>query len=317
MLPLLLACAAGKVSLDETAAADAPADTGGVDTGTQDTAADDTAIADTDTATDDDTATSEDTGEEPVADCLPYAFVADETLTLANGSSFDGYDASLGAYGGANASASLALNDDTACALTTGASVAGDVYVGGDPAATICETWGASTGTTHTLPSPVPLPTVTLPAGLPASSGDVTVAWGETRELAADLTVEDLTLAYGSALTVTASATLYVTGNLAMDGAPLTVAEGTTLDLYVDGGIRVGYGAALNTSGSPSQVRLRLTGHGTLQLDYGGGLSALVEQPGGAFTNGGGAFHGTWIGRSATTQWGAAVHLDVSTLCDG
>jgi hypothetical protein len=65
----------------------------------------------------------------------------------------------------------------------------------------------------------------------------------------------------------------------------------------------------------PDQLRLHLIGGGSLTMDWGSGLTAVVEQPGGTFANNGGTFSGTWIGGTATAQWGALYHLDTSRAC--
>lgn len=79
--------------------------------------------------------------------------------------------------------------------------------------------------------------------------------------------------------------------------------------------MRVGWGAVLNGGGSPDQLWLRMVGDHTLTVDYGGALTALVEQPDGAHTNNGGAFSGTWAGRTYVSNWAAAMHVDTSRAC--
>jgi hypothetical protein len=336
---LFTACAPGSVTLGDDdkdpAYFDTGADPDGDDTGadTDDTGADteptgddtgDTDVADTDSADTGDTDPA-DTGEPPdtgstPSDCVAYGFAADDSFDLAYGASVDAYDSTRGAWGTGNSSAdaTVAIDATSACVLSVAGTLSGSAWVGpgGDPATAACVAYGGSvSGSIAALPSALAMPMVALPAGMPASDGDTTVAWGETLTLDADTVVDDLTLAYGSRLEIDRSMTLVVRGALALDSAPIDIAAGATLDLYVEGHARVGWGAVVNGGGDPAQLRFHLLGTGGLSLDYGGALTAVVEQPDGAFTNGGGAFSGTWIGRSATSAWAATYHLDSSRLC--
>lgn len=160
------------------------------------------------------------------------------------------------------------------------------------------------------------MPTVILPSGMPASIGDVTTAWEETYTLSADTTVNGLNVAYGSHLVFAGSLRLVVDGDLAIDGATVTIPAGAQVDVYVTGATRIGWGATVNTDGEPARLRLHLLGGDGLTIDYGGALTAAIEQPDGAFTNNGGAFSGTWAGASLTMVWGATTHLDASRLCE-
>lgn len=254
------------------------------------------------------------------ADCNVHGFVLQHWAHLASGSSLDAYDPSYGPWSADNQvpGATLSVNSTEACALTVGGTVQGDVYTGGDPASAVCEEWGASiTGARVQLDAPIEISPATLPGGLPADEGDRTVAWGDTWTIAEDHVVSGLLLAYGSAIAVERSAVVVVEGDLAADGASITVAEGAVLELYVTGNARLGYGVTVDAGGESSRVRWRMVGGGTLTMDWGSKLQAAVEIADGTFVNGGGDFMGTVAGSAASAAWGAAMHVDLSRICGG
>lgn len=303
---LLLACHPASISLDDSAK----------------THADDSAIADSQHSTNDsdDTSSTEsgttetETTETTTPDCSVYGFMAVTQAHLQNGASVDSYDATVGAYGGNNVGqqASVTVDSTGKCALTVGASVGGDVWTGADPSTGLCEEFGSAiSGSRSVLPSQVSLPIYQVPAGLPASSGALSIGFGDTRNIAVNTVFDSLSLDYGGNLQTSASLILYVAGDFST-ASTLKIAAGTTVDLYVDGTVHVGFGSELNTDGEPS--RLRIHAKGDINLEYGAHVAALIEQ-GGSFSNAGGTLWGTWMGDSANLQWGAMQHVDVSRYC--
>jgi hypothetical protein len=323
LLPALLlsACETAKIALDDDtgAASDDRADDTGADPDDTDHPPDTAGSDDTGPDTEDpgDTAAdTEDTGE-PAADCVSYGLAASDSIHLAYGAGVDAYDSTRGVWSSENSSsdATIAVNASGACALQVDGTVSGGAYTGGDPSTVGCLGWGASvSGGFVSLPSAVTMPTVTVPAGLPASSGDQSTQWGETWTIAGDEVLDDVSLAYGSTVEVTRDVTVHVRGDLRSDGATFTVASGATLDLYVSGDIQLGWGSAFNAAGAPSSLRIHVVGIGALSIANGAALTALVAQPDGELVNAG-TFSGAWIGRSARSEWGATHHLDVSEGC--
>jgi hypothetical protein len=336
LLPSLLlpACVPGKILLgDDTAAAsDDRADDTGADTDDTEDPSDTDDPGDSGDDTDDpgdtgpdtedpgDTGTdTEDPGDtgEPAPDCVPYGLAASDSIELAYGAGVDAYDSTRGVWSSANSSsdAAISVNARSACALQVDGTVSGTAYTGGDPSTVGCLGWGASvSGGFVALPSAVTMPTVSVPAGLPSSSGDQSTQWGETWTIAGDTVLDDVVLAYGSTVEVTRSATVHVRGDLRSDGATFNVASGATLDLYVSGDLQLAWGSAFNASGAPSSLRIHIVGSGNLSIANGAALTALVQQPDGELSNAG-TFSGTWIGQSARADWGATHHLDVSEGC--
>jgi hypothetical protein len=264
--------------------------------------------------------TGGDTGDTAPPDdpdlCFAYGLVAGTSASFAYGASVDSYDAAHGPWSAdsAGSAATVAVNGSESCALTNGATVNGTLYVGLDPAAGYCEVWGASvSGGVHQLPAPAALPTVAVPAGRPASQGDVTVAWEETRTFAGDETFDTLTLAYGSTVEVTAPSTLVV-GELDVQGATLTVQPGASLTVYVKGNATFAWGSTANADGEPAALRLLVVGGGTVNLADGATLAARVVAPDGAWTSAG-TFSGNLAAATVNADWGADFHLDDAGLC--
>ncbi len=289
-----------------------------------DTAADDTGLDSADTGSDtgdtasetgDDTDDTDDTEPGPLTgDCFDYALVIDQSAHLSSGSTFDSFDSTLGAYGGENVGsvATLSLNGDEACALLNGSTVQGTIAVAGDPEATYCEEWGAAvSGGVVELLTPATLPVVATPE-VGDSQGDVTLTWGGASTWNADARYEDVSVAGGSTLSVTRSATVVV-DTLDVSGT-IHIAEGERLDLYVRGSVNLGWGAALNAGGSPGQLRLWVLGVGPVTVAYGAGLNAWMLAPEAPVSHVG-TFGGAMAVRELATAWGAATHLDTSVIC--
>ncbi len=290
-----------------------------------DTAADDSGLDSADTGSDTgsdtgtDTADSGDDTDDPdpgpqTGDCLEYGVVIDQSAHLASGSSFDSFDSTLGAYGGANVGsvATISLNGDEACALLNGSTVQGTIAVTGDPEANYCEEWGAAvSGGVVELVTPATFPVVATP-DVGDNQGDVKLTWGGASTWNADARYEDVSVAGGSTLSVTRSA-IVVVDTLDVAGT-ISIAEGERLDLYVRGTVNLGWGAAVNTAGSPGQLRIWVEGVGPVTLAYGSGLNAWVLAPEAPLSHVG-TFGGALAVRELATQWGAATHLDTSVIC--
>ena len=304
---VFFACGPTTVVVDDKPGTDsADTDTG---TDTADTGAD-TADTGTDTAD-----TSDVTEPGPLTgDCFAHGVVIDRSAHLVSGSTFDSFDSTLGAYGGVNvgSEATISVNGDEACALKNGSAVSGTIAVAGDPETTYCAEWGAAvSGGVLELLASAPVPVVAAP-DVGDSQGDVTLTWGGASTWNADARYEDVSVAGGSTLSVTRSATVVI-DTLDVAGT-ITIAAGERLDLYVRGTVSLGWGAALNPAGSPGQLRLWVVGAGPVSLAYGAGLNAWLLAPEALVTHVG-TFGGGMAVRELTTQWGAVTHLDSSVIC--
>jgi hypothetical protein len=320
LFPLLglLACNSSTIPLDPKDLPTDSADSSSTDSA--DTASDtDSSATDSSGTITDSSGTITDSGTvitEPPADCEPYGWVADQSASLQQGSTFDAYDSQKGAWSAQNQGATaLVVNSTADCALTLGATVQGDLWVGGDPAKGICSQFGASvTGNSAQLAMAVAMPVITEPA-MGASVGAVSLGWNESQVWDVDTHLDSFYAGYGSTITVTRSLAILVDGDFAIEQVPIAIPAGAQVDLYVRGNVRFGYDAAANTDGEPSRFRIHLIGAGTVSLDWGSALNAVVQTPDGGFSNNGGVFSGTWMGKTASTSYGATQHLDLARAC--
>ncbi len=313
------ACESGAIALEDKGAAgtdSTPVDDTGTD-GSDSVPADDTGTDSTGTDDTTDTTDTTDPGT-TTTPCAAYGLVAEEALTLAEGTQVDGWSSALGGYGGANSQqpSMIAVNAAGSCAANIGGVVTGDVWIGAgaDPATAACFGWGGSvSGAVQVLAAPVPIETPVAP-GLPAGTAPLRASWGETLRLDADQSVTGFTVEYGSAVEVLRSITVLVEGDLAIDGATVTIAPGERLELFVTGAVRIGWGAWVNTDGEPAQLSIRMLG-GDLVMDSGSYASADIRSGGGQFSNNGGQFYGSWSGARLGSAWGAGFHLDEASIC--
>jgi hypothetical protein len=289
----------GAAGVDDTGLSDS-GDAGGGETGV-------------DTGDTGDTGTPGDT--DPPSWCPGWGLLAEEGVSLAYGVLLDGYDASAGAYGGGNVSSGqVAVNARTDCAFQSGATVRADIQVGADPAEGYCEDWGASlAGSVSQLSARGEMPLLEAPSGLPASLGDITVGWEETREIDGDTQFGDLTVAYGATLVVTRPATVVVE-DLRLEGGSITLASGATLDLHVLGDAALSWGTALNVGGRPVDTRLWLVNGGSFRVAGGATLAAIVVGPHSSAQVDGEAY-GALVVNDLASSWGGKLHLDASSTC--
>ena len=310
MITGLLAC--GPATIEFT---DEPKDVA-TDSGEADADAD--ADADTDADADADSDADTDTDTDADDACPAFHLLADDSILLDYGASIDAYDASLGAYGGANvtSAATLAVNATSSCAFNTSATVSGSVWIGagGDVATAACYGWGGSvTGSVDVLAAEEPLKDVLEPTGLPASSGAARAGWGESVSIAPDAVYDSLTVDYGGVLTVSGAGYLVVTGAASVSGTFVTPVGGT-VDLYVQQDVSVGWGGTLNNGGSPTDLRIHLVNGSDVTVANGGAAVAMFDGPAGTFSNAG-TLYGTVTARDYHAGWGGVLHGDDSVLC--
>ena len=259
----------------------------------------------------------EDTGEpEPAEWCFPGGVLLDVSGSFAYGASFDSYDSRAGLYGGGNIgkAATVMVNGAENCALTSGASVAGDAWVGGEPADSYCEEWGASvSGGVHAATAPEAMPAFGAPVGLPDSQGDVYIGWAESLEWSEDGKYDSFRLGYGATMTVWESVTV-LAESFANEGAPMVIAPGSVVNLYVQDDVTLHYGAAMNVEGKPEQLNIYLLGSGTVSVGSGASINARIYAPEGTMATSG-TISGAWVARTATAQWGAWTHVDIAAIC--
>jgi hypothetical protein len=301
---------------NDTASTDSAADTGATDTSGNDTgssdSATDTGIPDTgadDTSTD---TGATDTGTPPPA-CRAAAAIVGETLTLAYGSTTDGYTG--GAWGSTSTTsdATVALNAESSCAANVAGTLSGTLATLGDPATVLCLGWGGAVSHTERLTAPATAPAtpVAIP---PPSEGEVTVAYGATRHVSVDTRFDRLRLEGTSRLVVDAPLAIHVDGELSSAGT-IELAPGATLDLHVTGSLRLEWGSTLNPGGDAAAVRVHVLDGENVVLAYGSSAVMRLEAPESAVTLEGATLAGTVTARTLGANWGTALHLDGSGVC--
>ncbi len=259
--------------------------------------------------------TSGDDSGEPSPACLAYGVIVEQSAHLADGGTVDGYDGDLGAWGSTSVQdGNLAVNGSAECALTSGATVRGSVHIGGDPALSYCEEWGASlTGGAHALAAAAEMPDVSEPSGLPAEEDELNVAWGETRELSGTHHFDNATLAYGGTLRITGP-TVIVVDSFNVQGATVTLDAGATLDVYSRGTVDFAWGTQFNTDGDAAAVRLLMGEEDSVTLAGGAWFTGQLLAPRSPMYVSG-SLQGGAAADTLTMDWGGAVHVDRSLLC--
>lgn len=236
----------------------------------------------------------------------------------------DAFDPSAGAYGGTNVlndRAVISTNATGSQKIKIGtATIRGHVRVGpgGNPASVIAlYPPGQITGTRTALAAAVPMPTITFPNGMPASSGYWSLYTGTTT-LNANRRVSGISLSGNSTvLRVTAPVILQVDGSMYLSGASeLQIADGGSLDLYISGSLGVYNFCQLNmNTGDPGRLRIFVSD--SVVLTERARLCAEVRSPSGSMEmwgggNPGSEFFGTYVGRSFRMGDHAQFHAAVA-----
>ncbi len=259
----------------------------------------------------------------------PALAVADSIEIWGSGSGIqcfiDAFDTAVGPYGGANVltdQAIISTNSTSSQKIKIDrATVKGHVQVGpgGNPASVIAlYSRGEITGTQTTLAAAVPMHTITMPSGMPASSGNWNLSAGTTT-LSANRRISNLNMSGGSTvLRVTAPVVLQVDGSVSVSGGSrLEIADGASLDMYVSGSIGLYNTCQLNmNTGDPARLRIFLSA-GIVLADK-PKLCAQVQNPNGSMEmwgtgNPGSQFFGTYVGKSFKMGEHAQFHAAVTT----
>ncbi len=231
----------------------------------------------------------------------------------------DSYDSSSGAYGGSNQGSSALVTVNAtghdSIEMYGGATLKGDAYVGpGGNAATDISLWSATiTGITGELDSAVTMPSLSAPTGSPfsdASEGNLSL-WGSlTDTINTDRHLTNLQLWGNSKMTVDGDVTVLLEGNLEVNsGAQLVITDGSTLNLYVKGGL--GIGGKVNALGhDPGRLRLFMLGNSkVLELWGSAQVHAIAQNPQGKLEVWSGSqFFGTYMGTQV--QGTGRIHVD-------
>ena len=196
-----------------------------------------------------------------------YPLFNDGAYDIWNQVDIDGYDSSLGDYGGSNqGSTSLGTNSaaDGAIDIGNNSNINGDVAVGpgGDPADVITGDTGAVSGETYAAPEAKELPNISAPAlafqGAEASG-----------TISASGQYGDVDLGNNAKLTIDGDVVLHITGDVVLsNGASIEITEGSSLVLYLDGDFDSSNNGYINNlTKSPPACRIYSTA--TTAVNYG------------------------------------------------
>ncbi|MFN0011170.1 MAG: PA14 domain-containing protein [Phycisphaerales bacterium] len=251
--------------------------------------------------------------------------IAGEGTVLA--STVNGYDSSLGLYGGANIdnTNSIVAVNATASNRFTMSSMArllgsASVAPGGIPSSVISLSSGATISGTQTAGASNAA--VAGRQGVPAvgsSSGNVTFSSGTTT-IATDRYFNNLTISSTAVVNVTAPVYMRVDGNLTVsNSASLTIDTGGSLTMFVYGNVTLSNTSTVNiNTGSSGRLRIIMMGNNrTIQLNDSSKLcAAAVGNTADLSLTGSGSppceFWGTFAGRAVSMTGRSLIHADLA-----
>lgn len=263
--------------------------------------------------------------------CTPTTAVAPvvgtTSVTLSGGGSglvFDGFNSNSGVYGGANVLTTGIVTQTNATAMSsisvTNATLYGSAVcgVGGNPAVAITTGAGGSIpGSKTAAASGAALTMMGVPAGMPASMGDVT--FSGTTTINSNYHLGNMSVT-GGTITISGNVIGQIDGNVSMSSnAALNVPAGSTLTLYVGGTFTMSNTSTLNVSaGDPRSVKIYMTGAAkAMTLNGSAKCCAITLNPDGGLSVVGGStpapeYSGVFQGKTINLQSNAKFHADVS-----
>jgi hypothetical protein len=212
-------------------------------------------------------------------------------VSLVGNASTDGYDASLGGYGGANLFETGSVRSNSGVSLTGNATVRGDAMPG--PSSTVSMSGNSKvTGLTDPAKSEKSLPAATVPATAVAL-GEVTLSGNNKRTLTAGTYV-------ATALSISGN------GDLIIDASAGPVV------IYVTGAISIS-GNGVSNALKPKDFSLVQVGGSPVQFSGNAVYTGTVYAPGSALSvSGNGVFFGSYVGASISLNGNAVIHYDRS-----
>jgi hypothetical protein len=239
----------------------------------------------------------------------------------------DGYDSSIGVYGGSNVYASmfaLATNSTTASAFTinSGARVQGDAFSakGSNPNQVIkAITGGVLTGSTSALPINVGVGNIYPSQGIPASAGPIALSF--TYTVPPGTYHYSSIYVYGASnFTFTGETIVYCDGDLTITGSStFNVQAGGKLIMYVGGNVTIDTTATCNmATQKPDMNVIYMYGTAkTFALNGSAKFCGYVHNPGGALSIASAAspsaeYAGVFLGNSVAVTGPAKLHVDLA-----
>jgi fibro-slime domain-containing protein len=253
--------------------------------------------------------------------------LADGRIRGRNQSVFDGYDSSLGPYGGANVTTGVVATNSTDAGMIVvdnSSTIDGDSLIGpgGDPGVVV-EVQGTLTGMIDDMDNIIPIPPVTVPVGLPVyPGGDFNVPMNGSAVVSSDWHVMgEWDIKRGATVTINGDITM-VCDNRWLIGKDATVLipDGSSLTIYCQTQARLyGTNTVVNPdTSSPSKLQIYMLGsdiwNDQLVLNGAGTmLCANVVAPQNIIDLDQSAqFFGTFVGMGVEINNQSQFHMDMS-----
>jgi Tfp pilus assembly protein PilX len=213
-------------------------------------------------------------------------------VTLSGTGSIDSYDASVGAYGGANILKNGTVVSNGNVTLSGSAIVKGDAVPGPGKAVNLSGT-ASVTGATTPAASARTLPALTIPAGA-VNLGAINLSGIATQTLTAGTYK-------ASSMSITNS------GKLIID------ASGGAVNLFVTGAISAAGAGIVNGSGLPKNFSLAQIGGANVTISNSSDFFGTVYAPDSALSMpGDSVLYGGFIGKSINVPNSSRIHFDQS-----
>jgi hypothetical protein len=254
-----------------------------------------------------------------VPQTIPYDLMTAGSILVQTGASIDSFDSSLGAYGGTNAgsNATVATNSTSAGGVTvSGATIKGSVSVGpsGNPS-TVISGSANITGAKSALSQALTMPTVTIPSGIGASTGNLTYTGGTTTLTGTTIHVGDLKLQSGAKVKISGTCVIVADGTITTQdsGSGFEVLAGGSLNIYHNGQLKLQSGSNNIVDGS-DMSRLQFLNTGTTQValqDQSTTQALIISPNASVIMQSGFQLYGGIMASSITIQDTTKLHQDL------
>ena len=223
---------------------------------------------------------------------FPGALFGRDDVTLKGNAYTDGYDSSLGPYGGANRFETGSVRSNSSISLVGNAEVKGDAIPG--PNSSVNTTGNAQvTGLKDPAASTKVYPAATIPSN------------------AVNLGNVDL---HGNTTQTINSGTYYL-GNLSISGNGGLIIDPSSgpVTLYVTGSLSIAGNGITNLGGAPGQLSIVQIGNGGTSFSGNAVFAGTVYAPNSAVSlNGNGTLFGAIVGASVSVNGNSPIHYDQS-----
>jgi hypothetical protein len=249
-----------------------------------------------------------------------------EGVVMSSNARTDSYDSKLGLYNvngnkgtegdiGTDATGS----DPPAVLMNSNARVNGNVWIGmdGNTQTDIeLKSNALINGRRKKSSSPTEMPAVQGDSSLPAKP-PIVLNGNDTATISSSGKYSTITLKSNSALTITADATIYITGALSLNSnSKLKIANGAKVEMYVDGSISFSSNTQVNNlSKDPTKFALYATDSLTSTVTYNSNTSfygTLYSKNAPVVFNSNASLYGAIVGKDVELNSNATVHYDLA-----